>query len=129
MANLVKGETPLVFKDGRKFTLVLDHEALIGIEQTYGKPLPRVLAEAAQGFIGAIAAIAQSAFALHHPEVTRSDVLAMVMSEDREKLSEALTDAVSASFPDPEPAGNAPASKAKKAPRGKTSGRSGAKQG
>ena len=127
MSNSLKGETPLVLSDGREFTLVLDHEALLGIEQSYGKPLPRVMAEAAEGFLGAIAAVAQAAFSRHHPDVTRGDVLKIVMSEEQDKLTDALADASKAAFPDPEPAGNVPAPKAKKPQRGKTSGRSGAK--
>ena len=126
-ANPVKGQTTLTLKDGRAFSLVLDHEALIGIEQTYGKPLHRALGEAAQGFLGAIAAMAQAAFAHHHPEVTRADVLAIVMSDNRDDLTDALTKAAELAFPDQKPAGNAAAPKVKKSPRGKTSGRNGAK--
>lgn len=129
MSNALKGETPLVLGDGREFTLVLDHEALLGIEGSYGKPLPRVMAEAAEGFLSATAAIAQAAFTRHHPDMTRGDVLKIVMSGDQEKLTEALAEASAAAFPDQEPAGNAPAPKVKKTPRGKTAGRSGASTG
>ena len=125
--NPVKGETPLVLSDGREFTLVLDREALLGVEQSYGKPLPRVMADAAEGFLGAIAAIAQAAFSRFHPEVTKSDVLKIVLSAEQDKLTEALADASKAAFPDPAPEGNAKAPKAKPQ-RGKTSGRSGAKR-
>ena len=127
-ANPVKGETPLVLGDGRAFTLVLDHEALLGIEQTYGKPLPRVMADASEGFLSAVTAIAQAAFARHHPEVTRGEIAEMVMGKDEEALSAALSAAVETAFPSKKPAGNAPAPKAEQPLRGKTSGRSGAKR-
>lgn len=126
MANPVKGETPLVLADGREFTLVLDMEAMLSVEDTMGKPLPKVMAMAAEGFMTATAAIAQSAFALHHPEVGRADVLKMMQS-DNVALTEALSKASDAAFGSGEP-GNAEAPKAKPR-RGKTSGRSGAKPG
>lgn len=127
MANKVKGETPLVLSDGREFMLVLDHEALLSIEEATGRPLPRVMAMAGEGFISSTAAIAQAAFARHHPEVTRAEVVKMVMSDDSDALEEALSNAVEAAFPDSEKSGNAKAPKAK-TQRGKTSGRSGAKR-
>lgn len=126
MANKVKGETPLVLSDGREFTLVLDHEALLSIEESTGKPLPRVMAMAGEGFITSTAAIAQAAFARYHPEVTLAEVVRMVMSDDSDALEEALGKAVEAAFPDSEKSGNGKAPKAKPQ-RGKTSGRSGAK--
>lgn len=130
MANSLKGETPLTLADGREFTLVLDMEALIGAEGLTGKPLPVVIGQAAEGFWGALAAIAQCAFLRFHPEITREDVLAM-MRTDRAALREAITESMKHAFPDAKPAkagddgkvGNA------KTPRGKSSGRSGAKPG
>lgn len=128
--NPVKGEVALVLgseeqENRREFTLLLDFEAMLSIEENMGKPLPQVMAMAGEGFLSATAAIAQAAFARHHPDITRHEVLAMVMSEDRGPLAEALADAADAAFPKAE-AGNAPAPKAKK-PAGKRSGRSGAK--
>jgi hypothetical protein len=124
MTNPLKGETPLVLADGREFTLVLDFEALLGVETTLGKPLPQAMAMAAQGFMSAVAAIAQAAFARHHPEVTRADVLA-ILQTDGKALEAALAKASDAAFPKPAAAGNAPAPR----PGGKTSGPSGAKRG
>lgn len=124
MANPVKGQTPLVLSDGREFTLVLDMEAMLSVEDATGKPLPVVMKQAGEGFMSATASIAQAAFARHHPEVTRSDVLA-IMTSDGDTLAEALGKASEAAFPK-EKAGNAPKAKAQ---RGKTSGRSGAKRG
>lgn len=123
-ANKVKGETPLVLSDGREFTLVLDMEAMLSVEDSTGKPLPKVMAQAGEGFMSATAAIAQAAFARHHPEVTRSDVLG-IMQSDSNALTDALGKAADAAFPKAE-AGNAKAPKANQ--RGKTSGRSGAKR-
>lgn len=123
-ANKVKGETPLVLSDGREFTLVLDMEAMLSVEDSTGKPLPKVMAQAGEGFMSATAAIAQAAFARHHPEVTRSDVLG-IMQSDSDALTDALGKAADAAFPKAEE-GNAKAPKANQ--RGKTSGRSGAKR-
>ena len=125
MANALTGETPLTLKDGREFTLVLDHEALIGAEPIYGKPLHEIMADAGRGFQGAIAAIAQAAFLRHHPEIKRSDVLAIIRS-DQVALTDALTRAGEAAFPD---AGQGEAGKAEAARAGKTSGGNGAKRG
>lgn len=126
MANPVKGETPLVLSDGREFTLVLDMEAMLSVEDATDKPLAKVMQRASEGFMSAIAAIAQAAFARHHPEVTRADVLAMI-TEDQAALDDALSRASEAAFPQ-DKAGNAKAPKPK-TQRGKSSGRSGAKQG
>jgi hypothetical protein len=122
MPNPVKGEVPLKLSDGRDFALVLDMEAMLSVEQNYGKPLPKVMADASEGYLSAIAAIAQAAFIRFHPEVTRSDVLDIMMS-DRDALVDALSKASDAAFPDAKPSteGNAPR------PRGKASGSSGAK--
>lgn len=124
-ANKVKGETPLVLSDGREFTLVLDMEAMLSVEDTTRKPLPVVMGQAGQGFMSATAAIAQAAFMRHHPEITRADVLS-IMQTDSDALTEALGNAADAAFPK-EAAGNAKAPKARP-PRGKTSGRNGAKR-
>lgn len=128
--NPIKGQTPLVLSDGREFTLVLDHEAMLGIEQAYGKPLPKVMAEAQEGFLSAIAAIAQAAFTRFHPDITRSDVIQIVMSENREAVTAALGQAADNAFPEAKPeVGNATPKSGKSKPRGKTSGRNGAKRG
>lgn len=124
MANRVKGETPLVLSDGREFMLVLDMEAMLSIEDATGKPLPKVMAQAGEGFMTAIAAVAQAAFVRNHPEVTRGDVLE-IMQSDRDALTDALGKAADNAFPAPSAEGNAPA----KRQRGKPSGRNGAKQG
>lgn len=124
--NPVKGETALTLKDGREFTLVLDMEAMLSIEDATGKPLPKVMAQAVEGFMTATAAIAQAAFALHHPDITRSDVL-KILHSDQDALTDALGKAADLAFPQAQ-AGNGKAPKAK-TPRGKTSGRSGAKRG
>jgi hypothetical protein len=126
MANPVKGEAPLVLRDGRQFTLVLDMEALLSVEEATGKPLPQVMAMAGQGFMTAMAAIAQAAFARHHPDLTRADVLAM-MTSDQDALSDALNRASETGFPQQSVGGKGGPPPAK--PRGKRSGRSGAKPG
>ena len=124
--NSLKGETPLVLSDGQKFTLVLDMEAMLSVEDTMARPLTRVMAMAAEGYMTATAAIAQAAFARHHPDITRADVLA-ILQTDNVALTEALGKASDAAFGSGE-AGNAESHKTKSR-RGKTSGRSGAKPG
>lgn len=128
MPNDLKGETPLVLSDGREFTLALDHEALLGVEQSYGKPLHKAMADAQEGFLSAVAAIAQAAFTRFHPNVTRGDIIKMVMSADRDAVTDALGVAAENAFSPPTkaPVGNA---KSKPARPGRTSGRSGAKRG
>lgn len=126
MANPVKGEMPLVLADGRRFTLVLDMEALLAVEDATGKPLPEVMARAAAGFLTAMAAIAQAAFLRHHPEVTRAEVLA-ILQTDQGALSDALGKASETAFPTQSAGGNG-GPKARR-PAGKTSGPSGAKRG
>lgn len=134
MANPLKGETLLTLADGRAFTLMCDMEALIGVEALTGKPMHVVIAQAGEGFWGAVAAIAQTAFLRFHPEIRREDVLAMLRT-DRAALEAALTEAMRHAFPeasanrapdedDEGVVGNAPSQ-----PRGKSSGRSGAKPG
>lgn len=126
MGNPVKGETPLVLADGREFTLVLDMEAMLTVEDATDRPLPVVMKRAAAGFMGDTIALAHAAFTRLHPDVTRQDVTA-IMGSDAEALTAALSKAAELAFPQAQE-GNGPAP-AKKAHHGKNSGRSGAKRG
>lgn len=123
MANPVKGETPLVLADGREFTLVLDMEAMLSIEDETGKPLPQVMKMAQEGFMTAMAAIARAAFQRSHPDTTRADVLE-ILRTDQEALAEALGSAAEHAFPQDRKAGNVGKRQA-----GKSSGGSGASKG
>lgn len=125
MGNPIKGETPLVLSDGREFTLVLDMEALVEAEGIYGKPLAKLMGEAAAGFMGATAALLQGAASRNHA-MNRSEALE-ILRVDGEAVAEALAKASEAAFPDEDKSGNAKAPAKKRA--GKASGRSGAKQG
>lgn len=127
MANAVKGETALKLKDGREFILALDMEAMLTIEDTTGTPLPKVMLRAQEGFMTAIAAIAQAAFSRHHPDVTRVEVLDMLRSDEK-AVHDALSAATAVAFPD-QVEGSGEVGKARKRPAGKTSGRNGAKRG
>ena len=123
--NSMKGETPLKTHDGREFTLVLDMEAMLSIEEKMGKPLPQIMKMAQEGYMTAAAGIAQAAFARNHPELSRADVLE-ILRTDSTALEKALSDATANAFPkDDGKAGNGPA----KARGSKRSGRSGAKPG
>lgn len=123
MANPVKGEVPLNLTDGRKLTLVLDFEALVEAEGAYGKPLPQMMGDASQGFVGAVRALLYGALRAKHPQITLRDASALFQT-DAEAVSASLEQAASAAFPK-EQSGSAEG----KAPQpGKTSGRSGAKR-
>lgn len=124
--NPVRGEAPLVLDDGRRFTVVLDMEALVDAEASYRRPLAQLLADAKSGFMGASAALLQGALARHHPEVTRGDALEMLRT-DTEKVAEVLDQAAKFAFPEAT-AGNAP-EPGVAIPAGKRSGRNGAKRG
>lgn len=125
MPNPLKGETPLRVADGREFTLVLDFEALIQAESVYGKPLGALMAEAGQGFIGASRALLYGALKTKHPAVSLRDAAEMLQT-DGDVVSDALTAAADAAFPESEgkDAGNV---RPAPSPPGKRSGRSGAK--
>lgn len=122
-ANPVKGEAPLVLSDGRRFTLVLDMEALVDAESAYGKPMAKMMGDASQGFMGATAALLQGALARHNP-MSRGDVLEMLRT-DANAVTEALSKASETAFPE---ATEGNAAKAASPQAGKTSGRSGAKR-
>lgn len=122
MPNALKGEVPLKLSDGREFVLVMDFEALVEAETAYGKPLPQMMADAAQGFVGASRALLYGGLRAKHPTVTLRDASGMFMA-DPDSVGEALSAAVEAGFPD--------AAEGKKGenPRSKRSGGSGAKRG
>lgn len=126
MTNSVKGEVDLKLSDGREYRLVLDMEALLSVEDATGRPLPEVMARAGAGFFKDTASIAQAAFVRFHPEVTREQVLEMLVS-DRDSLTEALGEATSKAFPDPDKSTEGKAGAPR--PRAtKSSGRNGAKR-
>lgn len=99
MANRVKGETPLVLADGRRFTMVLDMEGMVEAETRYRKPIHAIIIDMVEGFLGALAALTQGALARYHPELTRADALAMLRT-DRDTIAEALNTALASAFPD-----------------------------
>lgn len=118
--NPLKGEVPLTLKDGRKYTLVIDMEALIEAESAYGKPLQQMMQDAAARFVGALRAILFGAMRAKHPDVTLRDASGIIMS-DAEAVGTALSAAVGAGFPDVSEGKDGPR------PRGKTSGANGVK--
>ena len=124
MANPVKGETPLKLDDGREFTLVMDFEGLVEAEGAYGKPMERMMQDAAAGFMGASRALLFGALQAHHPEMTLRDA-SNILGRNTDLVTEALTKATEAAFPElaDEDVGN------DSPPRGRPSGDNGAKQG
>ncbi|HMO74090.1 MAG TPA: hypothetical protein PKD48_01970 [Sphingopyxis sp.] len=120
--NPFKGQAPLNLSDGRSFTLVLDMEGLVEAEPIYGHPLPKIMADAAAGFVGAIRALLFGALRRHHPDITAVEVLEMIRT-DMAAVGAALQAATQNAFPksEGEKSGNAP-------PVGKTSGANGVKR-
>lgn len=122
--NPVKGETRLALSDGREYTLVLDHEALVLAESGYGKPLDQLLGEAGQGFVGALRALLYGALQAKQPGATLAAATEMLFA-DRAAVMDAIEQAASLAFPTPAKDGG----KAGNGQAGKTSGGSGAKSG
>lgn len=125
MANAIKGEVPLVLSDKRQFMLVMDMEALVEAESAYGKPLQKMMADAAQGFVGASRALLYGALRFKHPHLTLRDASDLFVS-DADAVGDALSQAVELGFPQAATTsaeGNGP-----KPSRGKNSGGSGAKR-
>lgn len=118
--NPLKGEAPLKLKDGREYTLVLDFEALVEAENAFGKPLPIIMAEASQGFMGAIRALLFGALRARQPDITAVEAAGIIMT-DFDAVGAALQAATDVAFPKSEgrESGN---------PAGTTSGASGAKR-
>jgi hypothetical protein len=127
MTNPLKGEGRLILEDGRTFTLVLDFDGLIAAEQAYGKPMQQLLAEANQGFMGAIRAILWGALQRHHPQLTLGDA-GQLMLDQQQAVMAAVEVAIMAGLPDPGAEGDNPGN-ASRRPAGRRSGRSGAKRG
>lgn len=119
--NQFKGEAPLKLSDGRQFTLVLDMEGLIEAEPVYGHPLPKIMADAAAGFVGAIRALLFGALRRHHPGITAVEV-AEIIAADFGAVGLALQAATENGFPQE---GGKKSGNAHQA--GKTSGANGAK--
>lgn len=125
MTNRLKGEVPLPLPDGRKFTLVLNHEALIAAEGLYGKPLGQTLVDVYQGFAGALRALLWAALQANHKDVTLAEAAQLVFDHG-ETVASALNAATEAASPDADPSAEG---KARKPQGGKNSGGNGAKPG
>lgn len=122
MTNPIKGEVPVRLSDGRELTLVLDMEALVAAEAAYGKPMSKLMADALEGFMGALGALMQGALARHQPRMTRGEALSLLTS-DEGVVTEALGRAAEVAFPEVK-GGNVVAP-----PDGKNSGSSGSRRG
>lgn len=124
--NPIKGEAVLALGDGRRFTLVLDFEALIAAEAAYGKPLAMLMADAKAGFIGAVRALLIGALDRHHPDMGPADASAILQS-DMDAVGTAMEAAVDAAFPNETGGEDRESGKAR--PDGKSYGANGARQG
>ena len=125
MANILKGEIPLVLADKRAFTLVFDMDALIEAEAVYGKPMHAVTADASVGFMGAIRALLFGAMRARHPDMTLADVGSLIGANTL-AITEALTAAVDQAMPPPAPASAGGKAVPAKRPPGRNSGANGA---
>jgi hypothetical protein len=125
MPNALKGETLLKLDDGRAFTLVLDHEALIEAETLYRKPLPILMSDASQGFAGACRALLYGALRAYHPAITAAEASALFF-ENMDEAGAALALAAEAGFPKPAE-GKQDSHPRKAHPAGTRSGGNGAK--
>jgi hypothetical protein len=128
MPNPIKGETPLILDDGRAFTLVLDHEALVLAADAYGYGFAALLAHAmppedADGNIigqpkyAAIRALLFGALSWRHPEITLREASAITL-QNFDAVYEALGSAGQRSFPKQ---GEAEGEQSSRPPKGKKS--------
>lgn len=122
MVNHLKGEAPLKLSDGREFVFLLDFDALVEAESAYGKPLPRLMADASQGYVGAVRALLLGGLRRHHPDFTTDEATAIILT-DFEAVATGMMAAVEAAFPKAE--GKKPGNAGQTGP---TSGRAGVKQ-
>lgn len=125
MTNPVKGEVTLELDDGQTFTLVGSFQSRVVAEEAYGKPYPQVVRDAQAEFSGAIRALLYGMLNKHQPDMSLEDVGDLIDAHGEELIA-AAAKAMGNAAPDDdgtedrEPK-NAPP------PRGKRSGRSGAK--
>ncbi len=123
--NPVIGETPLELSDGRKFTLVLGMRALAIAEGVYGKPAQAITHDSSLGYVSALGALLYGALKKHQPLIDLDDATDM-LGTDIDVIRAALDEAAARGFgKGDKEAGNDP----KPHPRGKSSGRNGAKSG
>lgn len=125
--NALKGEAPLVLKDGRSFTLVLGFAAYAAAERQYRKPFPEIMVEAQAGYMGAQAALLLGALQVHHPgELSAEEAGEMLISETDAVIA-AISEAMELATPkaDGRESGDRETGKARRA--GTSSGASGAK--
>lgn len=85
----------LKLADGREYSLLIDYEAMIAAESVYGKPLPKLTADLAAGYVGAVRAMVYGALTAKHPDITPAAATAM-LDTDAEAVGTALALAVDA---------------------------------
>lgn len=121
-----KSEAILELADGRKFTLTMNNAILFDAEQASGIPLPRLMAQAKMGFLGATRAFLFASLRPLHPDVSMEQASQMTLRE-YDTVDAALTVAMKRAFPDIEVEEGKQDSHPPKPRRGKNSGRNGAK--
>ncbi|MEO6153402.1 MAG: hypothetical protein ABIT09_06650 [Croceibacterium sp.] len=95
--NSEYGMTEVTLADGRTLKLVASIGGMIDAESAYGKPLPKMAADASAGFIGAVRAMLWGSLRAHHPDISIGDT-ADLLQTDGEAVGKALADAIEAGF-------------------------------
>lgn len=85
-------------KNGREFTLLLDHRGIIAAEKYAEAGFGELLIGLSQGRLGYLAALICGALKSHHPDITIEDVWDLIEVEEDE-LGQALAKAVEQSRP------------------------------
>lgn len=123
----MKGEVTLDLGDGRVFVLTMNHGTMFDAENAAKMPLPRLMAQAKLGFIGALRTFLFAALQQRHPDVTLEQASEITLGH-LDKVDAALTRSFEIAFP-AAAEGKDSAHPHAKAPRtGKRSGASGAKR-
>jgi hypothetical protein len=148
MINRARGEVPLQLKDGRRFVLVLDHEALLqaAIAYTGKTKLRKLLADIrplldeaghlvldedgdpVRDTVPATRCLLYGALLARQPEASLRDATALLM-DGEEAVGDALAQAIELAFPDAKPEGETAGNAPRPIRKSSSSGRNGAKRG
>jgi hypothetical protein len=85
-------------KDGREFTFLFDHRAIVASEKAGDGNFGEVLRGMAEGRLGSLVALTWGGLRAHHPELTIEDAWDLLESEG-EALGNALGEAIKSSRP------------------------------
>lgn len=120
------GEVPLVLSGGRTLTLTFNHETLFAAEKAYGEALHILLGHLQMDRWGAVRAFLFAGLQPKHPEITLCECGEMLLGGELEAIGKSIASGLDAAMPKGGKEGENPPARA---PRGKSSGASGAKPG